>query len=79
MLITDAKGQASASRWCFAALSRRNQELRATFELEVTSIAGLGDLVALLESSGDFRRELAALRDYRKRYGIGAEAPGRGG
>jgi orotate phosphoribosyltransferase len=52
------------------------QDLRATLGLEVTSIAGLGDLVALLESSGDFRRELAALRDYRKRYGIGDAAPG---
>ncbi|MBA3562673.1 MAG: orotate phosphoribosyltransferase [Gammaproteobacteria bacterium] len=46
------------------------QDLREKLGLEVISIAGLDDLVSLLEGSGQYRQQLAAVRQYRARYGV---------
>ena len=46
------------------------QEARDLFGLPVESILGLGDLIAFLESRPQDASALAALREYRARYGV---------
>jgi orotate phosphoribosyltransferase len=45
------------------------QEVEATFGLRVISVLKLADLASHLEASGDSAR-LAAVREYRARYGV---------
>ncbi|CAN5344413.1 orotate phosphoribosyltransferase [soil metagenome] len=45
------------------------RELRDNFGVEVVRIAGLSDLVSHLEAAGRLQSELAAVRQYRERFG----------
>ncbi|MGH8496488.1 MAG: orotate phosphoribosyltransferase [Gammaproteobacteria bacterium] len=45
------------------------QEAQESLGLEVIRIAGLDDLISLLEDSGNYQEELTAMRRYRERYG----------
>lgn len=46
------------------------QELEQTLHMPVVSIVTLEDLIELLEESSEFGAHLAAVQDYRRRYGI---------
>jgi orotate phosphoribosyltransferase len=46
------------------------QEVGASYGIPVIAIANLADLIAYLTDSTEFQNHLAAVRDYRLRYGI---------
>jgi orotate phosphoribosyltransferase len=45
------------------------QDVEANYGVRVASIVGLADLIDYLEDRGDLAASLAAIRDYRERYG----------
>ena len=50
------------------------QEVRQTYNMRVISIATLDDLVGFLEQDPRLKSHLSAVRDYRDRYGVNADA-----
>lgn len=50
------------------------QEVRQTYNMRVISIATLDDLVGFLEQDPGLKSHLSALRAYRERYGVNADA-----
>lgn len=50
------------------------QELEQTLHIPVVSIVTLEDLIELLEDSDEYGEHLAAVKAYRKRYGISGKA-----
>ena len=46
------------------------QYVRETLGLQVCAIAKLADLLGFLQTTADFSRHLAAVSDYRTRYGV---------
>ncbi|MBV1790650.1 orotate phosphoribosyltransferase [Marinobacterium sp. D7] len=48
------------------------QEVERDYNMPVISIVTLDDLIEFLEEKGDMQKELAAIRQYRKDYGINA-------
>ncbi|MDX1443253.1 MAG: orotate phosphoribosyltransferase [Gammaproteobacteria bacterium] len=46
------------------------QQVEKDTGMQVASIAGLGDLIAMLEDSASNPETLAAMRDYRQQYGV---------
>lgn len=48
------------------------QEVERDYNMPVISIVTLDDLIEFLEEKGDMQKELAAIRQYRKDYGISA-------